>query len=79
MAIRSLTRKEAFHVKSLAEDSEASEAYILACGTETTPEEVAAFLATEGANDRINDLLVAIAKLSGIKIQITEEEDPKAS
>jgi hypothetical protein len=77
--IRSLTRKEAHHVKALGDDSEAAEAYILECGTDTPAEEVDAFLGAEGASDQINKLLYAIARLSGIKIQITEEEeDPKA-
>ena len=66
--IRSLSRAEALHIKEIADDLEASEVWILQCGTDSTPEEVAAFRNSQPAQG-VDDLVEAIAVLSGIWTQ----------
>ncbi len=73
VGIRSLSRKEAFELKGMELD--AAEAFILARGTDSSAEEVDAFRAAEGDSGAINNLILAIGKLSGIKLEVAETPD----
>jgi hypothetical protein len=76
--IRSLSRKEAFHIKEIQDDLDECETWILICGTDSTREEVDAFRSTHPA-DGVDPLVLAISRLSGIAVTVTENgEGPKA-
>lgn len=76
VAIHSLTRKQQFEVAGAKDDPEACEILILMYGTDSTREQTEEFRATEGDSDAINELIKAISKVSGIKIE-DDKADPK--
>lgn len=78
IAIRSLSRTEAFQLKKLTDDVDEAEIQILIMGTDSTREEVAAFRASQPAGG-IEELIAAILKLSGLEAEVTENgSGPKA-
>lgn len=63
--IRSLSRTEAFKIRTLGDDLEAVEVHLIACGTSSTADEVGLFRDSTDPK-AVDDLVEAIAKLSGI-------------
>lgn len=71
IAIRSLSRAEAFELKAYTEDVDEAEIRILMAGCDETRESVIAFRASHNAGS-IEKLMTAILDLSGLSAQITE-------
>lgn len=72
VAIRSLTRSEAYRVKELVADEDVAETYVIACGTDSTEAEAKAWRSAT-AFDAVTPLVNAILALSGLR----DADDPK--